>query len=61
MSEYRIVAGRGKVKVNDSFGGAIIIGSSNNSRRESAYDRTKREVYATGNKWAIENFHATHD
>lgn len=28
---------------------------------ESAYERTKRQVYATGNKWAIENFHATHD
>lgn len=30
-------------------------------RRESAYERTRRAVYATGNKWAIENFHATHD
>jgi len=29
--------------------------------RQSAYDRTKGMVYATGNKWAIENFHATHD
>lgn len=27
----------------------------------SPYERTKRQVYATGNKWAIENFHATHD
>ena len=27
----------------------------------SAYERTKAAVYATGNKWAIENFHATHD
>ena len=31
------------------------------TKRESAYERTKRQVYATGNKWAIENFHATHD
>lgn len=30
-------------------------------RRPSAYERTKARVYATGNKWAIENFHATHD
>ena len=30
-------------------------------RRMSAYERTKAQVYATGNKWAIENFHATHD
>jgi hypothetical protein len=29
--------------------------------RMSAYEKTKAEVYATGNKWAIENFHATHD
>lgn len=27
---------------------------------ESPYERTKRAVYATGNKWAIENFNATH-
>lgn len=30
-------------------------------RRQTPYERTKSEVYATGNKWAIENFHATHD
>ena len=29
--------------------------------RLSPYERTRRAVYATGNKWAIENFHATHD
>lgn len=29
--------------------------------RMSAYERTRRAVYATGNRWAIENFHATHD
>lgn len=28
--------------------------------RESPAERTKRAVYATGNKWAIENFEATH-
>jgi NADH pyrophosphatase NudC (nudix superfamily) len=27
---------------------------------ESPYERTRRAVYATGNKWAIENFNATH-
>ena len=31
------------------------------TKRLSAYERTKAQVYATGNKWAIENFHATHD
>lgn len=30
-------------------------------RLMSPYERTKAAVYATGNKWAIENFHATHD
>lgn len=30
------------------------------SRPLSPYERTKRQVYATGNKWAIENFNATH-
>ena len=29
-------------------------------RRESPAERTRQEVYATGNKWAIENFEATH-
>ena len=33
----------------------------NTQPRVSAYERTKAQVYATGNKWAIENFHATHD
>lgn len=28
---------------------------------KSFYERTKAQVYATNNKWAIENFHATHD
>ena len=28
--------------------------------RLSPYERTRRAVYATGNKWAIENFNATH-
>lgn len=31
------------------------------SYRMTPYERTRAAVYATGNKWAIENFHATHD
>ena len=27
----------------------------------SPYDRTRNAVYASGNKWAIENFEATHN
>lgn len=30
------------------------------SRTLSPYERTRNAVYATGNKWAIENFNATH-
>lgn len=30
-------------------------------RPMSPYERTKAQVYATGNKWAIENFNATHN
>ena len=26
----------------------------------SPYERTRASVYASGNKWAIENFNATH-
>lgn len=29
-------------------------------RRQTPYERTRAAVYATGNKWAIENFEATH-
>lgn len=29
-------------------------------RTASPYERTKAMVYATGNRWAIENFEATH-
>ena len=27
---------------------------------ESPFDRNERRVYATGNRWAIENWRATH-
>lgn len=62
MSEWRVVPGRGKVRVSDSIGCMKTYSSGGNSApRESLYERTKAQVYATGNKWAIENFHATHD
>ena len=28
---------------------------------ETPYERTRAKVYSTGNKWAIENFKATHN
>ena len=64
MAGYEIIPGRGAVRKSSSVFGCGIgwsNGSSDNYPRESAYERTKRQVYATGNKWAIENFHATHD
>ncbi len=59
-SNYIIVPGRGKVKKEDSFCG-MKISSHSNEKPMSMYERTRAQVYATGNKWAIENFHATHD
>jgi aldehyde:ferredoxin oxidoreductase len=31
------------------------------ARKQTPYERTRAAVYATGNKWAIENFNATHN
>ena len=62
MSNYTIVPGRGKVKNDDKiFGCGISYGNKENRPGQSMYERTRAQVYATGNKWAIENFHATHD
>lgn len=61
MANYEIVPGRGKVRKDNSVFGCGIAYSSKQERPQSVYERTKAQVYATGNKWAIENFHATHD
>ena len=62
MAKTMIIPGRGRVKVENSiFGCGVSYSSKEDKPRESMYERTKREVYATNNKWAIENFHATHD
>ena len=31
------------------------------TKAASPYERTRTAVYAAGNKWAIENFNATHN
>lgn len=41
--------------------GQTVYGYKDRGRKPTPYERTKAQVYATGNKWAIENFHATHD
>lgn len=51
-------------KKDGFFDSMICVESKREKRRErplSLYERTRNQVYATGNKWAIENFHATHD
>ncbi len=61
---YQIIPGRGRVKVSDPFTSMGAICHSSGSKEErpvSTYERTKAQVYATGNKWAVENFNATHD
>ena len=35
-------------------------GRTGKVQRHDPYQKTKAAVYATGNKWAIENFEATH-
>ena len=42
-------------------GSTIRVDPDDEPRRMSPYERTKAQVYATGNKWAIENFNATHN
>ena len=62
MAKTMIIPGRGCVKVDNSLGcGKIYTNDEKPERKQSQYDRLKAQVYATGNKWAIENFHATHD
>ena len=35
--------------------------ASQQPKRLTPYERTRAQVYASGNKWAIENFNATHN
>lgn len=44
--------------LNDEI--ARICSDRTTRRAASPYERTRAMVYATGNKWAIENFEATH-
>ena len=63
MSDYEIIPGKGKVKKTNNVFGCGIAFSDNTeklTKKPSVYEKTKAQVYATGNKWAIENFNATH-
>lgn len=65
MGNFVIIPGHGKVRVGSDYWttqpgrGKVKMTAIDYSG--SPYERTKAQVYATGNKWAIENFHATHD
>lgn len=66
MSEFVIVPGHGKVRVGSNYsttrpGVGRVTETASEQPRRSMYEERKSQVYATGNKWAIENFHATHD
>lgn len=66
MGNFVIIPGHGKVRVGSSYyttqpGVGKVKMTAYDGSYSSPYDRTKAQVYATGNKWAIENFHATHD
>ena len=42
------------------FADNIVKETVNQIHKLSPYERTRQQVYASGNKWAIENFEATH-
>jgi hypothetical protein len=59
--------GYGKVKVEDTIStivpdkGRVNTTVTGGRNHLSPYERTRAQVYATGNKWAIENFESTHN
>ena len=64
---YVIVPGHGKVKMGDTIS-TVVPGKdrvnttvTRGCNHLSPYERTRAQIYATGNKWAIENFEATHN
>lgn len=53
--DVMLVSSGGKLRTASDFT------SRNHNRSEPAYERGLREVERTGNKWAIENYKATHN
>lgn len=51
----------GEVVVDGKEGSFCESWTEKREPRMTPYERTRAAVYATGNRWAIENFHATHD
>lgn len=66
MGKYVIIPGHGAVKVGSTYyttvsGRGRVKMTATDYPGSTPYERTKAQVYASENKWAIENFHATHD
>lgn len=51
---------KGKEEAEENYARLKEREQETHSRTMSPYERTRNAVYATGNKWAIENFNATH-
>ena len=66
MGKYAIIPGHGAVKVRSTYyttipGRGRVKMTATASSGQTYQEKIREEVNATGNKWAIENFHATHD
>lgn len=50
-----------KTMICDQCGTEEAMDNYRQFKRLTPQERTRAQVYATGNKWAIENFEATHN
>ena len=55
-----LCGGQNETPGRSNKGSDRIVSEGESRTRLSSYERTRAEVYATGNRWAIENFNATH-
>ena len=53
--------GDGRVRIEQPTGERPERRPEPQGRKLTPQERTRAQVYATGNKWAIENYEATHD
>lgn len=60
MGKVTVKDGNGREKPVEMAEMRDAEGGCKQVRRLTPYERTRALVYATGNRWAIENFEATH-
>ena len=65
-AEYKILGGKGLAKEKENQSEGKKLNAENPPKnmemtKRTPYERTRAAVYATGNRWAIENFNATHN